>query len=139
MAFQKCVHWHRHIPIPYYMSKLIQFWNGCYRFCIYRKRPKMGFPCPYLLGKETSLEARVIAPGTRLCPAPFKPFNDCPPSLKGGANLEDETASATEKRLKNPKNKTAESVERLISTHFCGFPLYQFRCCNVPLLLRLFS
>ena len=62
---------------------------------------------------------------------PFKPFNDCLLSLKGGANFEDETAPATEKRPKKPKNKTAESVERLISTHFSGFPLYQFRCCDV--------
>ena len=63
--------------------------------------------------------------------SPFKPFNDCLLSLKGGANLEGESASETEKRLKNRKNKTAESAERLISTHFCGFSLYQFRCCDV--------
>jgi len=68
----------------------------------------------------------------------FKPFNDCPLSLKGGANFEGETAPATEKRLKNPKNKTAESAERLISTHFSGFPLYQFRCCDVSLQLWVF-
>ena len=70
--------------------------------------------------------------------APFKPFNDCPLSLKGGANLEGETASKTEKGLKNRKNKTAKSAERLISTHFSGYPLYQFRCCDVSLLLRIF-
>ena len=40
--------------------------------------------------------------------APFKPFNDCPLSLKGGANFEGETAPATEKRLKKRKNKTAK-------------------------------
>ena len=39
-------------------------------------------------------------------PAPFKPFNDCLLSLKGGANFEDETASETEKRLKRRKNST---------------------------------
>ena len=51
--------------------------------------------------------------------------------------MEDETASATEKRLKKRKNKTAESVERLISTHFSGFLLYQFRCCDVFIRLRI--
>ena len=30
-------------------------------------------------------------------------------------------------------------MERLISTHFCGFPLYQFRCCDILLGLRVFS
>lgn len=45
--------------------------------------------------------------------------------------MENETAPATEKRPKKPKNKTAESAESLISTHFSGFPLYQFRCCDV--------
>lgn len=63
--------------------------------------------------------------------SPFKPFNDCPLSLKGCANLAGETAPSTEKRFKKRKNKTAESVERLISTHFSGFPLYQFQCCDV--------
>ncbi len=53
--------------------------------------------------------------------------------------MEDETASETEKRLKNRKTKMAESVERLISTHFCGFPLYQFHCCDVSIRLRIFS
>lgn len=71
--------------------------------------------------------------------SPFEQFNDCLLSLKGGANFEDETAPATEKSLKKQKNKTAESAERLISTHFCGFPLYQFRCCDVPLSLWIFS
>ena len=47
-----------------------------------------GFPCPYLPGKETPLETIVIAPGTRLCPALFKPFNNCSLSLKGGTNWE---------------------------------------------------
>ena len=45
--------------------------------------------------------------------------------------MENETAPATEKRPKKPKNKTAESAESIISTHFSGFPLYQFRCCDV--------
>ncbi|MDE6905496.1 MAG: hypothetical protein K2P76_11290 [Lachnospiraceae bacterium] len=45
--------------------------------------------------------------------------------------MDGKTAPTTEKRLKKPKNKTAEYVERLISAHFCGFPLYQFRCCDV--------
>ena len=69
----------------------------------------------------------------------FKHFNDYLLSLKEGANFEGKTAPATEKRLKKQKNKTAESVERLISTHFCGFPLYQFRCCDVPMYLWVFS
>ena len=62
---------------------------------------------------------------------PFKPFNDYLLSLKGGANFEGKTTPATDKRRKKPKNKTAECVERLISTHFSGFPLYQFQCCDV--------
>ena len=70
--------------------------------------------------------------------APFKPFNDCLLSLKGGAKSEGETASETEKRLKNRKNKMAESVKRLIFRHFSNFALYQFRCCDVPLRLRIF-
>lgn len=43
------------------------------------------------------------------------------------------------KRFKKRKNKTAESAERLISTHFCGFPLYQFRCCDVTMPLQILS
>ena len=71
--------------------------------------------------------------------APFKPFNDCLLSLKGGAKSEGETASETEKRLKNRKNKMAESVKRLIFRHFSNFALYQFRCCDVSICLRIFS
>lgn len=70
--------------------------------------------------------------------APFKPFNDCLLSLKGGAKSEGETASETEKRLQNRKNKMAESVKRLIFRHFSNFALYQFRCCDVLLLLWIF-
>ena len=70
--------------------------------------------------------------------APFKPFNDCLLSLKGGAKSEGETASETEKRLKNRKSKMAESVKRLIFRHFSNFALYQFRCCDVPLQLWVF-
>ena len=62
-------------------------------------------------------------------PVPFKPFNDCLLSLKGGANLEDKTAP--EKSSKSKKIKLQKYVERLISTYFCGFSLYQFRCCDV--------
>ena len=69
--------------------------------------------------------------------APFKPFNDCLLSLKGGAKSEGETASETEKRLKNRKNKMAESVKRLIFRHFSNFALYQFRCCDVSIHLRI--
>ena len=70
---------------------------------------------------------------------PFKPFNDCLLSLKGGANFEDETAPATEKRPKKPKNKTEEPAKCLIFRLFCGFPLYQFRCCDVPLTMWILS
>ena len=80
-------------------------------------------------GRRHRWMPKLSLPSQGSAPALFKPFNDCPLSLKGGANLEGETASETEKRLKKRKNKTAESRERLISTHFCDFPLYQFRGC----------
>jgi len=74
---------------------------------------------------------KLSLPAQGSAPAPFKPFNDYLLSLKGGAKSEGETASETEKRLKNRKNKMAESVKRLIFRHFSNFALYQFRCCDV--------
>ena len=68
-----------------------------------------------------------------------RPFNDFKLSLKGCADLEGETDSDTEKRLKKQKNKTAQYEERFIFTHFSGFPLYQFRYCDISILLRVFS
>ncbi len=41
----------------------------------------------------------------------------------------------SKRRSQNRKNKIAESVERLIPTHFCGLPLYQFPCCDVSVYL----
>ena len=50
VGFKKCPDNHWLFSPPYCVSKLIQFLNGCYRFYIYRKYPKIN---PFQKGKCT--------------------------------------------------------------------------------------
>ena len=84
-----------------------------FRVCICRK-------LRHLMVPKLSLPAQCSTP------ALFKPFNDCLLSLKGGANLEDETAPQQKKGPKSQKIKPPNPWKALFPRIFAIFHCINF-------------